>query len=532
MEQYIRIIADGETEQKFSFQSGQTVKDVLTENKIAYDFACGGQGRCGKCKIRVIEGNFSVSVQDKEFFSEEQLQKGYRLACTAVLTGPALIQLAGSQEQRFEALSGYQTVVNADLKSAEQEKLLGYGIAIDIGTTTIAMNLLERKSGQSKAAHTLLNRQRLFGADVITRIQAANEGKGEQLRQSVQEDLLEGLNAVLSKGGILSNELEEISIAGNTTMLHLLLGYSCESLGVYPFEPVDISAKTLTFAETFGTACMEKCSINAQTPVYFVPGITTFVGADITAGLLNCGFAQSDEVCMLIDLGTNGEMAIGNKERLLVTSTAAGPAFEGGNISCGTGSIEGAVCDLRISDGKTEIATIGDRPIVGICGTGVIAVTAGLLEEEKIEPSGLLDEDYFEEGFLLGTKENGEKVVFTQKDVRELQLAKAAVRAGAETLILRYGISKKQISKLYLAGGFGYKMNVEKAAAIGLIPQELTERVEAVGNSSLGGAALALCGNRNKEKLVKIVDAAQEISLSEDRDFQEFYVEYMMFEEE
>ena len=540
MNKQLKLIVSGEEKQEFFCSPGQTVMEILGAQSFHdYDFACGGQGRCGKCKMKVLQGTFEITTQDKAFFSEEQLEQGFRLACTAIVNEDSVVEYLGSREENFEVLSGFKTVQENELseknifseKSKKSDKTENnsegkrYGIAIDIGSTTIAVNLMDIEKGESKAVHTTLNRQRRYGADVITRIQASNEGKANELRQSIQEDLLTGIEAVLEKSEISAALIQEISIAGNTTMGHLLLGYSCETLGVYPFTPVDISAKTLSFKDVFGT---EKYDI----PVYFVPGITAYVGADITAGMLHCGFAQNEMVSMLIDLGTNGEMAIGNKDKILVTSTAAGPAFEGGNISCGTGSVEGAICDVTISEGQTAIKTIADKPMTGICGTGVIAITAELLKEELVEASGLLDEDYFDDGFPLGEKENGEEIVFTQKDVREIQLAKSAVRAGAETLILRYGIPKEQISKVYLAGGFGYKMNLEKAVAIGLLPEELADRVESVGNSSLGGATMALMSQKHKEQLEFIAKKAEEISLSEDKDFQEFYMEYMMFEEE
>ena len=267
-------------------------------------------------------------------------------------------------------------------------------------------------------------------------------------------------------------------------------------------------------------------------PVLLLPGISTYVGADITAGMLSLDFVKRDGIAVLIDLGTNGEMAVGNREKILVTSTAAGPAFEGGNISCGVGSVAGAISDVTIDGTNVRYETIGGQPPVGICGTGAIAVTAELLRNEWIDETGLLDEDYFDDGFLLAQDAQGEPIAFTQKDVREMQLANAAVRAGLETLLVRYGITYDEIDKVYLAGGFGYKMNLEKAVSIGLIPRELSDKVEAVGNSSLSGARDALLLKDATEQLNKLCQIAEEVNLSTDKKFNEFYMEYMMFEVE
>lgn len=310
------------------------------------------------------------------------------------------------------------------------------------------------------------------------------------------------------------------------------MGYSCETLGVYPFEPVNISTIETDFEALFAEVREEKgeCKEDVSIPVILLPGISTYVGADISAGLLSCGFDRSETVNVLIDLGTNGEMAIGNRDKILVTSTAAGPAFEGGNISCGMGSVPGAICQVEMNGTDVTCQTIGEKPPLGLCGTGVIETAYELLKEEWIDESGMLDEDYFDEGFVLGKTPAGEKISFTQKDVREIQLAKAAVRAGLETLMLRYGVTCNDIGTLYLAGGFGFHLNLEKAAGIGLIPKELQNRAEAVGNSSLGGAAAWLTEPGAAERMERIVAVSEEVQLGSDKDFNQFYMDEMFFE--
>ena len=223
---------------------------------------------------------------------------------------------------------------------------------------------------------------------------------------------------------------------------------------------------------------------------------------------------------------------MGNKDRILVTSTAAGPAFEGGNITWGTGSIPGAICSVKLEGTDVQVKTIRDQAPEGICGTGVVEITAELVREEIVSDSGVLDDEFFERGFPLAKTPDGKEIVFTQKDVREIQLAKAAVRAGVETLLVRYGIEKKDVAKVYIAGGFGYKLNTEKAIAIGMLPEEFWGRIEAVGNSSLAGAAKYLNDPEGEKTVRGLVEISEEVNLSSDKDFNEFYMDAMFFEAE
>lgn len=306
-------------------------------------------------------------------------------------------------------------------------------------------------------------------------------------------------------------------------MGHLLMGYDCDTLGVYPFTPVNIDFIEGSFQEILGNDLLDASTV-------LLPGISTYVGGDIVSGLLSLGFDSREQVCLLVDLGTNGEMALGNRDKIMVTSTAAGPAFEGGNISCGMGSVAGAICSVKIEDGTVSVKTIRDQAPVGLCGTGVVETVAELVKEEIVEDSGLLDEEYFEDGFLLAKDPEGKEIVFTQQDVREIQLAKAAVRGGVETLLVRYGISYDDVHKVYLAGGFGYKLDTEKAIAIGMFPEEFQGKIEAIGNSSLAGAVEYLTEQDSRERIGKILSVSTEINLSADKDFNEFYMDSMFFE--
>ncbi|MCI8372924.1 MAG: DUF4445 domain-containing protein [Lachnospiraceae bacterium] len=518
--QPITIKVKGEPDQEIICTGEESILEALVRGNEAYTFPCGGRGVCGKCRIQLLEGELAETPEDQRFFTEEERKEGYRLACCAYPAEDVVIRFCGEKEEEFEVLAEAEPELE---RTNVRKKAAPYYIAVDMGTTTLAVSLTESKTRKTLQVYTAINRQRKFGADVISRIQASCEGKGEELQQTIREDLAEGIQQVLEMAGIKEEEVGVISIAGNTTMGHLLMGLSCETLGVTPFTPVDISMRELSFQEVFGDQSL-------HIPVLLLPGISTYVGADITAGMFYCGFAEEDRTSVLIDLGTNGEMAIGNKERILVTSTAAGPAFEGGNISWGIGSVPGAISDVVIEEGNVELTTIGEKTPAGICGTGAIAIMAELLKQEWVDETGLLDEEYFDDGFPIATAESGEQIVFTQKDVREMQLAIAAVRAGLETLLLRYGTDYEGVDRVFLAGGFGYKMNLEKAAATGLLPKELLGKIEAVGNSALGGAKEAVLQEGAKEKLEQLCRISQEVSLSADKDFNNFYMEYMMFE--
>lgn len=491
--------------------------EAMIEQGIYLSADCSGRGTCGKCKIQLIEGFLDITSDDRIKFSAQELEQGYRLACRAYPQTNCTLHLISSGETDFKIIT--ENRQGSVLNDTREED---YVIAIDIGTTTIAASLVGLQSRKVLITDAAVNKQRAFGTDVVSRIKASNEGKRELLKEVIQKDLHTGIQNLVEKSGISKNKLKRISIAGNTTMGHLLLGYSCQGLGSYPFAPVDISTSILPFRDVMGSDYL-------NIPVTILPGISAYVGGDIVAGLLACDFDQTDKPCLLVDLGTNGEMAVGNKDRILVTSAAAGPAFEGGNISCGTGSIAGAVCDIAINEHGNKLHTIADQPPVGICGTGVVALVSELVQSELADCTGLLCDQYFESGYPVVVYK-GNKIIFTQKDMREFQMAKAAIRAGIETLIRRYGITLEEIDTVYLAGGFGYQINLEKAMRVGLLPKEFSGKIEAVGNSALGGAVTYLTDDKAPVRVEKILTVSSEISLSNEKEFNDLYVNCMFFE--
>ena len=499
---------------------GKTLLETLQNAEVCIPAVCGGKGTCGKCKVRFKKGKTVPTKEEAHFFSKQELDMGYRLACKAVPEQACVVSL--EDEEHFLVVSEHEIKEKVREKNASQkEKILRdvhYGVAVDIGTTTIAMQLVGLESRSILDTYVTVNHQRAYGADIISRISASNAGKRKALQQSILGDLRKGIDTLLYGKNISA---EKMVISGNTTMIHLLMGYSCETLGVYPFTPVNVDVIESDYPKIFGD--------EAYTfSIVILPGASAYVGGDITAGLLTCGFYENEKVSMLIDLGTNGEMAIGCRNKILVTSTAVGPAFEGGNITCGMGSIQGAISSAKLENGKFQVKTIGGKEPIGICGTGVIDIVYELLASGAVDKTGLLEDEYLESGVLIAPKAEND-VRFYQKDIREFQLAKAAVRAGVETLIAEYGISYGEIDAVYIAGGFGYKLDTVKAAGVGLFPEEFKYKMKAIGNSSLEGSVLYLTDAEVKGKSSVIISKAEEIQLASHPKFHDFYMNYMYF---
>jgi uncharacterized 2Fe-2S/4Fe-4S cluster protein (DUF4445 family) len=301
------------------------------------------------------------------------------------------------------------------------------------------------------------------------------------------------------------------------------MGLSCATLGQHPFTPVTLDFVSCAYPELFegGLSC----------EVVTLPGISTYVGADITAGIFFTEMHRSAEPTLLMDIGTNGEMALMASGQLLCTATAAGPAFEGGNIQWGTGSIPGAISQVAWRDGQFAIKTIGDRPPAGICGSGVVDTVYEGLKSGFIQPNGKFNTTVPEGGIFLAKAADGQDINFCQKDIRELQLAKSAIRSGLDALINHVGLSYDDVRTLYIAGGFGFNLNFNSGAGIGLIPKELHSKIKLIGNSSLGGAVRYLTDRNGGESINAILGMAGEYSLPKDARFNEMFLDNIGFDE-
>ena len=500
--------------------------EMLQEKNEYISAPCNGNGICGKCIVRYKSGATEPTKQDREFLSEKQLEQGYRLACQSYPTEEYKVEIP-ELEETIEVLSQWENqrteeiLKNTAEGTAEKTENAIYGICIDIGTTTLAALLVNLKTEADCQTAVSVNHQRTYGADVISRIDASNNGKKWEMQRCIRQDLQKLVGELAEKEGIHVAQIQRIVIAGNTTMCHLLRGFSCETLGVAPFLPVDLSWMEGSAADFLGMKELD-------TKVVILPGISAFVGA----GIAKMNMHRSEGYHLLLDIGTNGEMVLGNCRHMYVTSTSAGPAFEGGNISCGMASIPGVISHVFMEEtGKAGFQVIGEtdgenkkQQAIGICGTGMIDLVYELREHQMIDEHGTYSDLYFDTGYELA-----EKVKFTQNDIRELQMAKAAIRAGVDILVKKAGITFDEVDNCYLAGGFGTKIDIKKAAGIGLIPKELEMKTIPAGNTVLAGTKEVLLGRISKEELEKIQTMADVINLAEENDFEELYLSYMDF---
>lgn len=405
------------------------------------------------------------------------------------------------------------------IRTAETASI--YGIGVDIGTTTIALSLVNLETGAVVKNMTVLNSQRQFGADVISRIQKGAEGFTADLQACLRSDLARAVQELCQRQE--TEAVIQLVIAGNTTMLHTLLGLRADSLAVYPFNPLTKEQIVFSTKELFGLFPVE-CEVT------LLPSLGTYVGADIIAGMAACGMDRASQLSLLVDVGTNGEMAIGNKARILCTSTAAGPAFEGSNISCGVGSVPGAIAKFDMQGGQAMIQTIAGAPPIGICGTGVVDIVAVGLREGLIDRTGRLQANATTgDSIMVSRKFSGEAILFTQKDIREFQLAKAAIRTGLEILLREYGCGWPDVEQIFLAGGFGAKIDVASAVAVGLLPGEALQRIQAVGNSSLAGTVAYLLHRERREAVDSLLKVSASIDLSRHPDFNELFMMQLEF---
>ena len=484
-------IRQGASVREVSFEGSPILGDLLGTDS---QHPCGGRGVCGKCAVKVCGSVSEPNGAEKK--------AGTRLSCQVVLLGDAEVILPDSQiMEQIETSGGNQLTAAAPMEGR-------LGAAVDIGTTTMALRLYDLKTGEQIGDSAMLNPQTSIAADVMGRIGAALNGSLETLQQQVQTAIRTLIDQACTKAGTVSNEVDALVITGNTTMLYLLTGHSPETLSHAPFEADCLFGTVETLLDR--TCCLPPC-------------MNAFVGADITCALLESNQCECDEISLLCDIGTNGEIALWKNGELFVTSTAAGPAFEGAGISCGCSSIRGAIDRVRIEDNQLCIHTIGEENAVGVCGSGLIDAIAASLTLGLIDETGAMDDDEIE---------LAPSIALQPKDVRAVQLAKAAIAAGIETLLETAGVSPEDISTLYIAGGFGNHLDVSSAARIGLIPEALAPKVKAIGNASLAGASRLLLDQNTMRAALEIAAKSQHVNLGGNPKFNEHYIDQMLFPEE
>ncbi len=418
-----------------------------------------------------------------------------------------------------------------------------FGIAIDIGTTTIAVYLVDLVTGKEVDVLSELNGQKSYGADVISRINYTMENSDgiEQLRKTIVTQLDSMIKELAEKNNVNTDNIYHIMIAANTTMLHLFLGLATKYIALSPFIPVNTACVDFT-AEELGF------NLNKACVVTLLPCVSAYVGADIVAGIISSGMTKKDEASLLIDIGTNGEIVLSTKNGMYCCSTAAGPAFEGAHIRNGCGGIPGAINSVKIENGELKYTTISDLPPIGICGSAIVDIVAILVENEIIDEGGrfndeedinsdtgrkLLDRITQIDGqpaFVISKDPTTNEVIaITQKDIRELQLAKAAIAAGIRILINSAGLNVNDVQKVYFAGGFGSYINKSSAIKIGLIPKEFENKIVVLGNAAGTGAKMCLISKNKLKESDKILNRSKYIELSSLPEFQNEFVDCMYF---
>lgn len=470
--------------QTIAATKGERLKAVLDRAGVKYALFCGGNGRCGRCRIKFLKGAPIPGSYEEMFLTDEETEEGIRILCRAVIYEDCEIELLRNITEQDMIV---ETEINGENKGGFASDMTStpgaYGIAIDLGTTTIAAALIQNTADGYRVVGTssCVNSQRKYGADVISRISAAEDaGIRQALRNTVVTDIENLIKELSTSHNITyfgkSPDLKAITITGNTTMLYLLLGRDTTSLGKYPYTAEHLDKERMLSDVIFDDI--------PDIVLTILPGISAFVGADIVAGLFTLEL-DNDEKFFFLDLGTNGEMAFFDGEDLHVTSTAAGPVFEAGGINCGVASVPGAICHVRINgtgqNRRVIIDTIGGAAPIGICGTGVMEAVSELVRTGLTDETGLLTEEYFDEGFPL--TDDG-RIRLLQSDIRNVQLAKAAIYTGAKTLL-----DGKIPDKVYISGGFGSKITPENVEELHMFPREFNGKIIAIGNSALKGAA-------------------------------------------
>jgi len=488
--------------------------EALDRHGISLTAYCDGMGLCGKCivQIRLADGSAPpITDADKKFLSETELNDGFRLACQWRVICNAEITIP--EKSRVNHL-------NILTKASGDEKLHAgadfntdkpYGFAFDIGTTTVVGSILDYRTGKTVGISSALNGQQKYGADVISRINHSLSADG---LAELHFELIKTINTIiknaLSESGVSKKEINEIVFTGNSVMLHTLHNESMKNMAQLPFEPSYKSAQKAR-ARDLGI------DLDDTTQLYSFPLVSGFVGGDTVACMLATDIDKAEKKVLIIDIGTNGEVALGNNKGWTTTSAPAGPAFEGARISAGMRGANGAIEHVKISDCKMIIDVIGQQAPVGICGTGLIDAAAELLNRGLLDYTGrLVDKDEL-------------PIFLTQKDFRELQLAKAAVGTACELLLKSANVDLNDVCCVMLAGAFGNYLRPANARRIGLIPNVPMEKIHFVGNAASTGAKRALMSKKEKARVEKIAEEAEHIELAADPSFQMSYAEQMLY---
>ncbi|OQX88432.1 hypothetical protein B6D60_02250 [candidate division KSB1 bacterium 4484_87] len=592
--------------------AGTDLIDAAEKANIIIPSPCGRIGKCGKCKVKITNVELPFTLQEEYWLTPDEREQGVHLACQVKVHTPLVVETISEEKATETKILTYDLATDFDIDNHLQKKYVDFqtptlenqiddfknlktsalgdnnavdlplaifqnlpsflrknefratvvlennhilalessdtserlfGVAFDLGTTTIVGSLVNMYNGEILAIAARTNPQAKHGADVISRVKYATSEPGGlgKLQSSVVESINEIIDELCEKSSVSFREIYELSLAGNTIMNHLFLGVSPRYIAEAPYIPAFRQSQRF-HAEELGI------TIQPRGSVVTLPNISGYVGGDIVGFILASSIHKADKITLGIDIGTNGEIVLGNKERLLCCSAAAGPAFEGGQISSGMRATEGAIDKVTLGNDQVFYHVIGDTDPKGICGTALVDAVAELLRVGIINETGriVVEEtakfpDWLQEKIVSAEKkiafniadtnrQDRVAVQITQQDIRELQLGKGAIAAGIEIMCKELGISTSDIEEILIAGAFGSYLNKNNARAIGLIPNVPLERVKYVGNAASLGAKKFLLSKRERDEAEKIIRQTEYIELSSRLDFQEVFAEKMFFE--
>jgi len=475
---------------------GTPLTDIL--NEYGVEFPCGGKGACGRCRVKLLKGELKADPLQREKLKKLNLGDEWRLACCCVAESDITLEI-----------SEFENIILADNSNFEFKPETGFGLAIDLGTTTVVVQLVDLSNSHILDSVSFVNPQLKFGSDLISRIESCLDGNQENMKVVIREKIGEVIRLIQERHNV---NISKVIIVGNTVMHHIFSGIDVTPLSFYPFESHDRGVQLFSPSST-GWELPEEAAIK------FLPSIGSFVGSDILAGIAATHMADNDEYTILIDLGTNGEIVLGNRKKIVCASTAAGPAFEGGRISQGMRASTGAISSVSYDDGELRCHVIGNVRAKGICGSGLIDVVSVLLQREEIGVFGEFNSG--EQAYILTSD-----VSVTQQDIREFQLAKAAIAAGLKILLEKAGITYDEVSAVYIAGGFGNFLNIDNVIKTGLI-ETTADKIIKFGNTALLGAKMFLFDDGSS--IDKILSLTEHINLEGESRFQDIFIDKLMF---
>ncbi len=480
---------------------GSNLYEVLSENGLT-DAPCGGKGICGKCEVEVD----GVNV----------------LACLYEVNSNILVNMAPPTAVAEIISSGYRKDFIPQLATRGE-----YGAAIDIGTTTIVASLVDLSTGQERSSLSCLNSQKIFGQDVITRIHYAVEKENgiKILQHSLLADIRKLLTELYAQNDLQWNQMRKITVSGNTTMIHMLGGINPNGIAKAPYKPAFYGPLTLP-ARELGLPVPQDCTL------YCLPAVSSYIGGDISAGILACGLAETRARVLFLDIGTNGEIVLSNRGKMCCCSCAAGPALEGMNIGCGMRAAAGAVDDIIIQNTQVNYSTIGGAEARGICGSGLLSAVSQMRQAGIIHRSGRMMEH------PLVHKINGKNhfsvdeqldLYLSQQDIRQVQLAKGAVLSGIFALLAEAGMEISSIDQVMVAGQFGAHLKAENLVGAGLLPAALESKITYVGNTSKSGAYLCLMSDVECKYAEEIISDIEYVELSTLTSYENLFIKCLNF---